>query len=351
MASGSVKLSDIARAAGVSLGTVSNVFSRPERVRPELRERVNAVAAAMGFSGPDPAGRLLMGGRANAIAMVPGGDMSVSFAIASPYLSALLLGIAETCDAHGASLTVVSGARDSKAWAIRNALVDGFILGHADEIAMVRARQRPVPFVLVDSSVGDQVNSVVVDGRAGARQAAEHLLALGHRRFAILAVQRAPSPAVWHPPSTTRRELRGSYPLDVAKLAGYAEALEAGGIAIDSVPMLEVYPPMAEEGAQRLLDLAPEATAILAMADRTAIAVLVEAARRGIDVPGRLSVIGFDDVPNAALATPPLTTMRQDTLLKGRLAAELLFDQDAPRQHVLGVELVRRGSTAAPPRN
>jgi DNA-binding LacI/PurR family transcriptional regulator len=261
----------------------------------------------------------------------------------------MLLGIAEVCDDNGASLMVVSGAHDRKAWAIAHALVDGFVLGNLDEIPMVLARQRQVPFAMVDVDAGPDVNSVVVDGRKGARQAAEHLLALGHRRFAIMAVQRGPREAIWHPPSTTPRALQGGYQLDHEKLAGYADALEAAGIPIDSVPMVEVFPPMAAEGARVLLDRAPEATAILVMADRNAIALLAEAQARGINVPGQLSVIGFDDVPNAVLATPPLTTIRQDTVEKGRAATRLLFEAGPPRQLRVPVELVVRGSTGPAP--
>src|SRR5690606_25539664 len=124
--------------------------------------------------------------------VVPAGDMPVAFAIGSPYLSTLLYGIADVCDAHDASLLVISGSHARKAWAINNALVDGFVLGHRDEIPLVAARTRQVPFVVMDDYAGPGANSVVIDGRGGARQAAEHLLGLGHRRFAIFAVGRAP---------------------------------------------------------------------------------------------------------------------------------------------------------------
>lgn len=341
-----IKLTDVAKAAGVSLGTASNVFNRPDLVRAEMRDHVRKVAAELGFSGPDPIGRLLMGGKANAIGVVPAGDMSVAFAIGSPYLSATLYGIAEVCDAHDASLMVISGAQARKAWAINNALVDGFVLGHSEEVAMVEARARKVPFVVMDTFAGPGANSVVIDGEGGARRSVEHLLGLGHRRFAIMAVGRATVEAVWHPPGTPR-VLRHGFALDHEKLEGYAAALGAAGIDIAGVPMVEAYPPTPwnEAGARLLLDRAPEATAILAMADKHAISLLDEAKRRGIDVPGRLSVIGFDDVPNAVLATPPLTTMRQDTVEKGRIAARMLFEDEAPRQVRLPVELVVRGST------
>lgn len=346
-----VRLADVAQAAGVSLGTASNVFNRPELVRDEVRQQVHTAAARLGFNGPDPAGRLLMGGRAHAIGLIPPGDIPVSFAVASPYLNALLRGVAEVCDAEGANLLIISGAEEQKSRAIGNALVDGFILGNADEIPLVEARPRKAPFVLMDMTAGAKVNAVRIDGRGGARQAAEHLLALGHRRFAIIAVQRKPADAIWHPPSTSSRTLHAGFPLDRDKLLGYADALSVAGIPIDSVPIVEVYPPTpwAERGAEQLLALAPDATAILAMSDKHAVALIEVATRLGRRVPRDLSVVGFDDVDGAASLVPPLTTVRQDIVSKGRTAAGMLFAGDTPRQLVLPVELVVRGSTAPPP--
>jgi DNA-binding LacI/PurR family transcriptional regulator len=346
----SVRLTDVAAAAGVSLGTVSNVFNRPDIVRAQVRDEVMRIAAELGFSGPDPAGRLLMGGRANAIGVIPPGDMSVSFAVAGPYLNAVLRGVAEVCDQRGASLMLISGAEEQKSRAIREALVDGFILGHADEVPLVAARRRKVPFVVMDMTAGNRVDAVCIDGRGGAKQAAEHLLALGHRHFAIAAVGRRPADAVWHPPAEKPRRLAEGFPLDEEKLGGYAEALSSAGIAIDSVPLVEAYPPSpwAEAGARLLLERAPEATAILAMSDKNAVAVMTEAARLGRRIPADLSLVGFDDVDGMATLSPPLTTVRQDIVNKGRTAAQMLFDPTLPRRPVLPVELVVRGSTAPP---
>ena len=348
--SGSIKLSDVARAAGVSLGTASNAFNRPDLVRAEVRELVETTARALGYAGPDPIGRLLMGGKANAIGWLPAGDMSVGHAVKSPYLRALLVGVAEICDENAASLVIVSGSYDRKEWAIRNALVDGFILGHIEEVDMVLARQRKVPFVVMDMDARPDVSSVRVDGRTGARLAAEHLLDLGHRRFAIVSVQRVPANPIWHPAGEPDRRLVAGFPLDEEKLLGYREALAAAGIALDDVPIVESHPPTpwAEAGARMLLDLAPEATGILAMSDKQAITVLDEARRRGIGVPRDLSVIGFDDASDAVVAVPPLTTIAQPTIEKGRVAARILFEGGPVRHEVLPVELIIRASTAPP---
>lgn len=345
------RLSDVARAAGISLGTASNAFNRPALVRPELRELVHATARELGYSGPDPIGRLLMGAKAHAIGVLPPGDIPVSHAVSSPYFRQFMRGIAEICDQHDASLLVVSGARERKTWAIRNALVDGFILGHVEEVALVSARQRKVPFVVIDMDGGPQFHSVRVDGRDGARQAAEHLLGLGHRRFAIASVLRSAMEAVWHAPTQSRRRLVGGFPVDTEKLLGYAAALASAGISIADVPIIEfqIVSPSVEAGARMLLDRCRDATAILAMSDRQATTILAEAKRRDVNVPKDLSVVGFDDAENAILADPPLTTIAQPTVEKGRIAARILFEGAPPGQVVLPTRLVVRASTASPP--
>jgi DNA-binding LacI/PurR family transcriptional regulator len=344
-----IRLADVARAAGVSLGTASNVFNRPDAVRAELREQVLEVARTMGYAGPDPKGRLLMGGKAHAIGLLPPGDVPVTHAIGSPYLRAIALGIAEICDENGANLLILSGSLQSKAWAIHNALVDGFVLGQPDEIPMVRARPSNVPMVMLDMDAGGDIGSVRIDARGGARQAAEHLLALGHRRFAIASVLRRSVDPVWHPPGRGR-VMRAANPIDLEKLEGYAEALAAAGLSIDDMPIVEAHPPLAwaESGARMLLDRAAGATAVLAMSDRHAMTVLAEAARRGIRVPEQLSVIGFDDVEGAATAVPPLTTIAQPIIDKGRIAARMLFSGQLEHQR-LPVRLVMRGSTGPAP--
>lgn len=339
-------LAQVARAAGVSLGTASNAFNRPDAVRAEVVSAVLAAAQELGYAGPDPVGRMLMGGKANVIAVLPPGDMSVSTAFQSPFFREFMLGISQICDEHGASLVVLPGSTDRKAWAIMNAVVDGFILGHSQEVALVASRRRKVPCVVMDMDAGPEVPTVSIDARRGAQQAAEHLLSLGHRRFAIISVARRPRPPILHRLSDIAR-LSAGYPLDEEKLAGYREALSAAGVPLDNVVVVEVYPhpPWRTEGAAAVLDAAPKATAVLAMSDRNATAVLEMAAARGREVPRDLSVVGFDNAPESAISVPPLTTVAQPLVEKGRAAARVLFCETVPVHTVLPVELVIRSST------
>ena len=344
-------LDDVGRAAGVSRGTVSNVFNRPELVRPELRERVEAAARALGYGGPDPKGRLLKEGKFNAIGFMPPGAYAMAEMVRSPYGRELLLGAALACDAAGATLSLVNGTDDTRMASIRGALVDGFILGHAVDIDLVTsAKRRRLPFVILESDAGPDVNSIKIDGRSGALAVIRHLTALGHRKFAILSIRRAAGPAIVHMPGETNRALTTGFALDHERLDGFSEALTEAGLSLQDMPIIETTPGDPKAGAT-VFDNCTEATAIVTMSDWQAITVLDEAIRRGIDVPGHVSVTGFDGTAESARTTPPLTTVAQDIVGKGRLAAEMVLANGPPRQVVLPVELVVRGSTAAPRRS
>jgi DNA-binding LacI/PurR family transcriptional regulator len=350
-----VKLTDVARAAGVSRGTASNVFTHPELVRPALRERVHAAAAALGYSGPNPKGRLLRAGKVNAIGVTPPGAFGIRVAFEAPYMREFLKGVSQACDDRGASLTLISGVGDDKTRGIRNALVDGFILHRIEDSALIEARRRRLPFVLIDMDGDAEASSVRIDDRGGAQAAATYLAGLGHRRFMIFSVLRQDTPdasvpgpePIFHPPNATDRRLRRGFVVDDERLAGYADGLGALGISIDAVPIIECRAETVESalpGAALLFERARDVTAVLAMTDIQALAVIEEAQRRGIRVPGDLSVVGFDDIPEAALGRPALTTVIHPMIEKGRKAADIVFDGGPPEHVKLPVSLAVRAS-------
>ena len=126
MGKGHVRLADVAKAAGVSQGTASNVFSRPDVVREEVRERVLNVARELGYGGPDVKGRLLRAGRVNAIGVAAVEPLTYFFD--DPWARSLMTAIGEVCDASGTGIAVVSAMNEERlAWNINSALVDGFI--------------------------------------------------------------------------------------------------------------------------------------------------------------------------------------------------------------------------------
>lgn len=346
-----VRLADVARDAGVSQGTASNVFNRPELVRPEVRERVEESARRLGYAGPDPRGRLLRAGKVNAIGIVTGEPMAYCFR--DPFDRLLLAGIAEVCDEHGAGMSLVSGASgEQAAWSIETAVVDGFIVHSLEEgdRLVALARKRKLPLVAIDLDTGPGTSSVLIEDRRGAHEVARHVLDLGHRAIAILSIDAQADPAYgW---ADAERLQNATCPVERDRLAGYRDALAEHGFSLEQVPVMEA-PNEIESAvacAEKLLAEVPGATAILAMSDILALAALEAAGRRGLRVPDDLSVVGFDDIPEAAVASPPLTTVAQPIIEKGRVAARLIFQAGEPRREVLGVSLIVRASTAPPRR-
>jgi DNA-binding LacI/PurR family transcriptional regulator len=332
---------------------VSNVFNAPERVSAEIRARVLAAADEIGFAGPDPTARLLRSGKVNAIGLVLGKSIDLPDLFKHPYPRAFMAGVSEICAEHEAGIAIVPGYGNDPGFTARNAIVDGFIIHTEGELAekiVEIARRRNLPFVLMDVDAPPDASSVRPDDRNGAREAARHLTALGHRRFAIVSVlRRSTREPIFHPPGRDRR-LVGGFIHDHERLAGYAEAFAEAGVSIDDMPILEApaIGPLMSRGISELFDRVPEATAILTMSDPQAFAVLDEALRRSIVVPDDLSVVGFDDAPDAANTHPPLTTVLQPIEEKGRIAARMLFEGGPPRHVVLPLKLVVRSSTAPP---
>jgi DNA-binding LacI/PurR family transcriptional regulator len=346
------RLADVAREAGVSQGTVSNVFNKPGLVREEVRERVLEAARRLGYHGPDPKGRLLRAGKVNAIGVAS--VEPLSFFFRDPFARILMTGITEESQANGAGVSLVSAASEGElAWNVRNALVDGLILfcleGARELIAA--ARERQLPFVALALGHEDEtVPAVGVDNEGGARLAAQHLIDLGHRRFAVLGLRFSESRAGRIELSTARRT---TYSASRDRLAGYFEVLAAAGIDTATVP---VYETQNEEATilaalDAIFSSAEPPTALLSQSDRMALIAIDWLKARGMTVPDDVSIIGFDGVPEAATATPPLTTIAQPIADIGRNAVRIILEGgEGVQRRTLDVALVVRGSTAPPKR-
>ena len=343
-----VRLRDVAERAGVSVGSASQAFSRPELVSDGVRARVLEAAKELGYGGPDPAARRLRTGRAGALGMIFSERLRYQFT--DPAAPAFLGGVAEAMeDTHmGLLLIPDSRFREQTAETVRGAAVDGFIVYSAvrNDPRVEAALARSLPVVTVDQPRDAPTPFVGIDDRAAARSAAEHLRGLGHRRVAVLSFVGALDPE-----GTLELELSGE------RLAGYREGL---GDAWDE-SAVRTCRPNATEPARRatveLLRADGPPTGILAMSDVLALGALQAASELGVAVPRELSVVGFDDSPAAALASPPLTTVAQPQEEKGRLAAEWLLEAIAEgqpsrrrRRAILPTELVVRESTAPAPR-
>lgn len=342
-----VTLQTIADLLKVSRMTVSNAYNRPDQLSPELRRRILEAAERLGYPGPDPAGRLLRRGRSGVTGLIF--TENLSYAFTDPVSVLFLAGVAQACEQHGHGLLLLPSGADPQA--VRQAVVDAFLVyslstGSAVVDAVLARR---LPTVIVDEPRLEGVPFVGIDDRGGARAAADHLVGLGHRRLAVVADRLRPDGHSG--PVTPRREAAATFDVARRRLAGYREACAAAGIAWGDVPVEECASNVPEDGADaaaRLLGSEDPPTAVLAASDQLAVGVLRYAAGHGIRVPERLSVVGFDDSPAAAAATPPLTTVRQPIPEKGRTAGRLLLDPSAAgrgTEVLLPTELVVRRST------
>jgi DNA-binding LacI/PurR family transcriptional regulator len=343
-----VRLRDVAERAGVSVGSASQAFGRPELVSEELRKRVLAAAEALGYPGPDPAARRLRTGRAGAVGLIFAERLGYQFT--DPAAPAFLRGIAAGMQEAPTGLLLIpdSRNRNEAARTVREAAVDGFIVYSTpqNDPRVEAALARLVPVVTVDQPRGAATPFVGIDDRAAARSAAEHLRELGHERVAVLSFVTALGPG-------------GSLGLDLSaeRLDGYKEGLAEAWDAGLVRTVRPNAPEPARDATAELLRAPDPPTAILAMSDILAIGALEAAAEEGVPVPEELSVVGFDDSPVALHATPPLTTVAQPHEEKGRLAARWLMEEvergqrpeDGRRRAILPTELVVRESTAPAP--
>ena len=342
-----VRLRDVAERAGVSVGSASQAFGRPELVSEEVRKRVLDAADALGYPGPDPAARRLRLGRAGAIGLIFAERLGYAFT--DPAQAPFLQGVASAMEEEPNGLLLIpdSRYRQEAARTVREAAVDGFIVYSTpqNDPRMEAAVARRLPIVTVDQPRGAQTPFVGIDDRAGARSAAVHLRELGHERVAVLSFITALDP-----------EGQLELDLSVERLGGYQEGL---GEAWDPSLVRVCRPNAPEPAREATLELLREPeppTAILAMTDTLAVGALQAAAELGVSVPADLSVVGFDDSPVAEHTTPPLTTVAQPQEEKGRLAAQWLIEDiergEGPRgrdrQKILPTELLVRESTAPP---
>jgi alanine racemase len=332
-----VTIADVATAAGVSKTAVSFAFNNPDRLAQATLERVLGVAHDLGYA-PHPAARALSTRRSGTIGVLIPQRLSAVFA--NPVLSELIQGFGELCEQHDLTLLLVPPLDGSLESAIRHASVDGFIsLGLTpNDRALEVLDGLGIPTVLIDSDDSGAHPVVNVDDEGGAEAAANHLLRLGHRRIAILVLPPARAQKTYTPTANRR-------------LAGYRAAIEAAGAPAPLTVTAGISVAAGMRAFESLPSGGQKPTGVLAMSDMAAIGVLTGAQATGVRVPIDLSVVGFDDVPVAAWTNPPLTTVRQPIVEKGRLAARILIERmngkgvDSPSP--LKTSLVVRSSTSA----
>ncbi len=341
-----VGITDVAREAGVSKAAVSFAFNNPDRLSTETAARIRDVATRMGYR-PHPVARMLTAGQTSTIGILT--PQALGQVFANPFFALFAEGVASVTEEHGFGLLFISPHHGSLARALERATVDGIVVLGLEERhpEMGSIRAAGLPAVVVDAPAWPGHRAILVDDEGGARQAAAHLLSLGHRDLLVLGVE----PALSDDAEVDGESLTGR------RLRGYRTALAAAGVALTTDQVMR--PPATIEGGEaaflRAWSRGQRPTGVLCMSDAAAAGVLGAARRLGVRVPEELSIVGFDDLPLTRFTDPPLTTVHQPVRSKGEEAATMLLDalrhpsgSDQDRQRVLDTRLVVRRSTAAP---
>ena len=329
-------LERVAALAGVSRSTASRVINGQDGVRPEVRRRVLDVVELTGFV-PHAAARTLAGQRSSILGLAI--RQTTEQVFADPYFAALVQGISGACNEQDQTLSLFlfQDAQEHEhlpARVLRTKLVDGLIVTatFSDDPLVWQLTESAIPFVIVGEVSNPDISAVDADNQGGAALVAQHLVDLDRRRIATVTGPMRSGAAA------TRR-------------FAFERALAAAGRPMPS--RLVVESDFTEDGAydatQRLLPEEPDA--IFAFSDRMAIGVLRALREAGRRVPEDVAVVGFDDLPSAQQADPPLTTVRQEVTEAGVVAVELLLERirtpELPTRRVeLPTTLVVRGSTS-----
>lgn len=343
-----VTIQDVARAAGVSAASVSNLLNgRMDRMRPVTRARIEAVILELGYR-PNPIARQLKTGRAPMFGLlVPN--------VANPFYGELAVAVERFAQAHGYHVllcnTLRDGAREREfTEQLASMGVQGLIIAAPPaDLELIRELvERRISIAAFDIRLGDLpvpgVDVVTIDNDAATRLAVNHLADLGHRNIAFASA----------PVTTANRS---------ARLHGYHEALRErdlspGPILVGSPAEGSLHGDvelgvLGQSVGRRLAALRPRPTAVVAHNDMLAIGVMSGLNECGVDVPRDVSVVGLDDIRVASLVKPALTTIRQPSASMAEAAlnrlVERLAEPSKPASELVFLpELVKRASTAPP---
>ncbi len=336
----SVRLIDVAERAGVSIATASRALAGTHGVSSEAAQRVQLVATELGYVANVHA-RSLAGGATSSIGLIV-------HEIGDPYFSEIASGVLRVATAQGQMVQICHAGRDPEVQLAQiRALVAnrvGAIIvagsGFVDPSVEARSKEALYAFEKAGGRVAVigrhhlRVDAVLPDNREGGRSIAEHLLSLGHRRIAVAS---------------------GSLQLTTIadRLAGIEEVLADHGMSMKDVHVIETEFTRAggKIAAARVLEEHGDVTALMTLNDAMATGVLSALRARGVDVPGQISVAGFDDVPVAEDLAPSLTTVRLPMAEMGEMALRMALRprSSKPRRKLTGHTLVVRDSTGPAP--
>ncbi|WP_117212052.1 LacI family DNA-binding transcriptional regulator [Allorhizocola rhizosphaerae] len=330
-------IKEVARRAGVSLGTVSNVLNRPETVTPAIRQRVLDVIKEVGYVRNDSA-RHLRAGRSRTVAIVV-------LDVANPFFTDIVRGAEQVVERAGGMLVVCNSGEDLAREqrhldALEEQRVRGLLITPVGRSSkrVERLVKRGIPVVLVDRGSGEANRcSVAVDDVMGGRLAADHLAKAGHRRIAFVGGPFTITQVTDRHAGATQALADRDGDIDLQVIETRSLSANAGRGAAESICALPT---------------AKRPTAVFCANDLLALGVLQGLTTGGLRVPQDVALIGYDDIDYAASAAVPLTSVRQPREQLGRTAAQLLLEEadDADRhghRHVVfEPQLIVRQSTS-----
>ncbi|GAB4469572.1 MAG: LacI family DNA-binding transcriptional regulator [Anaerolineales bacterium] len=329
---------DVANLAGVSRTTVSFVLNRVENVhiREETRQKVLAAAKSLGYV-PNANAQALVRHRSQTIALVV--TRSPHHIASDSFLPKIIAGLVEVIQPYDLRLLIewvsLEGQYQTYSQLVRAKRIDGLIITtpRLDDASLGELAEVGVPAVLIGNNPESNLYSVDIDNQAAARLAVEYLIRLGHRQIACIT--NAPR----------------SYSAAVERLQGYLDALQSAAIVPDEslIRYGNFDPESGYEQMRSLLQSGHPFSAVFVASDNVAIGAKAAIREQGMRVPADISIVGFDDIPWAQYADPPLTTVRLPAIELAKTAAQMLVEllegeSSVPRNVLLEVELVERKS-------
>ncbi|TDO97573.1 LacI family DNA-binding transcriptional regulator [Marinomonas balearica] len=339
-------LKDVADHLNVSTATISNAFNRPDQLSANLRQSILNECEQMGYFGPNAAARSLRTGRTGIVGIVLSDDLSYS--LTDPVANQFLKGMAEVLSENDYNMLLLSAyesEQDAKS-RMQASMVDGFVVyGHKPQ----QCKNAPwlvsnKNVITVDSFIKG-MTSVNVENSESAYQIARHALSHKPSSVAIMGLALLDTDRVCRIREDELWDAAAS--ISIQRLKGYERALKETGMSLPSERVWHIpinSHKLAYQAAREALTMADRPQLLICMSDRIAIAAVQAALHMGIKVPEELQVVGFDGIPESGNFHPSITTVHQQTVEKGRVAAEVFLGLREEKDVVLETELVIRES-------
>jgi LacI family transcriptional regulator len=336
MARRQIKIKDIAKAAGVSLATVSQAFNHPREVNRKTRQKILEISNQLGYI------RESAGKKRHRNIAVLAMDRYIPF---TDFYSWVSVGIIEEAQKHGFNIIIEPFLKnqDELPRVVSKNIVDGIlVLGPLSREHILMLKQRNIPLVLCGHPTpGLELHTVLPDGRAGMYEATKRLLNLGHKKIAFIT-----GGPVFDPVAADRLE-------------GFRFAMFEAGLEIPKEYIVQadlIKYQTAHEAAEKQMGLDNPPTAMICISDPIAYIIYDYLTKKGVKIPKELSLIGFDDLPSTFYTSPflpELTTVHVDVENLGKTAVKVLLDvienpSATAYRHTLPVRLIEKKSTAPP---